>query len=191
MKYIKNYKILKNKSFKKNDLELCPFLIKDIENIRIWRNEQLKNLRQDKKITKKEQRKYFKSIIFKEHTNKNPSNIIFAIKKNRALIGYGGLVHISWINYKAEVSLVFETKIENNKKKKFLYFKYFLDLIKDLAFHNINLKKLTTETFSFRKKEINFLEIYGFEREGILKNNVYVNKKPFDSFLHAINFKDK
>ena len=104
-------------------------------------------------------------------------------------MGYGGLVHISWNNFRAEISLVLQTKVENNKRIKFSYFKIFLDLIKDLAFKDIKLKKITTETYSFRKKEINFLERYGFKREGILKKNIYIKKKSFDSYLHAINFK--
>lgn len=189
MKYLKKYRILKNKYFKKDNLELCEILPNDIEKIRKWRNEQLINLRQSKKITKKEQLKFFKNIIFKEYIIKKPKNIIFSIKENSNLIGYGGLVHISWNNFRAEVSLVFKTKIENNKKQKFFYFKIFLDLIKKLAFNNIKLKKLTTETYSFRKKEINFLEKYGFKREGILKNNIYIRKKSYDSFLHAIRLK--
>ena len=184
-----NYKILKNKYFKKDNFELSSISLEDIEKIRKWRNEQIRNLRQSKKITKKEQLKYFKNYIFSEYPNKKPKNIIFSIKVNSNLIGYGGLVHISWINFRAEVSLVMETEIENSKKKKFIYFKIFLDLIKKLAFHDIKLKKLTTETYSFRKKEINFIEKYGFMREGILKENIYVKRKFFDSYLHAINFK--
>ena len=184
-----NYKILKNKYFKKDNFELSSISLEDIEKIRKWRNEQIRNLRQSKKITKKEQLKYFKNYIFSEYPNKKPKNIIFSIKVNSNLIGYGGLVHISWINFRAEVSLVMETEIENNKKKKFIYFKIFLDLIKKLAFHDIKLKKLTTETYSFRKKEINFIEKYGFMRAGILKENIYVKRKFFDSYLHAINFK--
>ena len=187
MKCLNKYKILKNKYFKNDNFELCEILPNHIDKIRKWRNEQLINLRQNKKITKKEQLKYFKKIIFKECLVEKPENIIFSIKENSNLIGYGGLVHISWNNFRAEISLVFKTKIENNKKQKFFYFKIFLDLIRKLAFNNIKLRKLTTETYSFRKKEINFLERYGFKREGILRNNIYIKKKPFDSFLHAIN----
>lgn len=183
---IKNYKILKNKFFKRDNLELCPISYEDIEKIRIWRNQQLNNLRQQQQITKKNQIKYYNENIFSEFSEKNPKNILFSLKRNSILIGYGGLVHISWINFKAEVSLVLNTQIENNKKKKFFYFKIFLDLIKELAFNSIKLKKITTETYSFRKKEICFLEKYGFKREGILKKNIYIKKKSFDSYLHAI-----
>ena len=189
MKFLENYKILKNKYFRKENFELCPILPTEIEKIRIWRNEQLRNLRQGKKISNKEQVKYFNNIIFKEYSSKCPKNIIFSLKKNSILIGYGGLVHISWNDFRAEISLVLQTKVENNKRIKFSYFKIFLDLIKDLAFNDIKLKKITTETYSFRKKEINFLERYGFKREGILKKNIYIKKKSFDSYLHAINFK--
>jgi RimJ/RimL family protein N-acetyltransferase len=189
MKYLENYKILKNRYFKKENFELCPILPIEIEKIRIWRNQQLRNLRQNKKISNKEQIKYFDNIIFKEYSSSYPENIIFSFKKNSILIGYGGLVHISWNDFRAEVSLTLQTKIENNKRIKFSYFKIFLDLIRELAFHDIKLKKITTETYSFRKKEINFLERYGFKREGVLKKNIYIKKKSFDSYLHAINFK--
>lgn len=189
MAYLKNYKILKNKVFKKDNFKLCAISLEDIEKIRIWRNQQLDNLRQQRKILKKEQIKYYKENIFEEFSKKNPKNIIFSLKQNSILIGYGGLVHISWINFRAEVSFVLNTQIENDKKKKFIYFQIFLDLIRELAFNHINLKKITTETYSFRNKEIHFLEKYGFKREGILKNNIYVKENFFDSYLHAINYK--
>jgi len=187
MKPLKNYKILKNKVFKNNNFELCPISKTDIEKIRIWRNQQIINLRQNKKITKEEQKKYFKNYIFKEYNEKKPKNLIFSIKKNSELIGYGGLVHISWLNLRAEVSLLFKTKIEKNKKSKFFYFKLFLDLIKKISFKNIGIKKIHTETYSSRKKEILFLEKYGFKREGVLKSHVYIKKKVYDVILHGFS----
>ena len=104
--------------------------------------EQIRNLRYILKKFKNYNKNYFKNYIFSEYPNKKPKNIIFSIKVNSNLIGYGGLVHISWINFRAEVSLVMETEIENNKKKKFIYFKIFLDLIKKLAFHDMHLNVL-------------------------------------------------
>jgi RimJ/RimL family protein N-acetyltransferase len=184
---LKNYKILKNKTFEKNNIKLCPISKHDVEKIRIWRNQQILNLRQKKKITKEDQKKYFKKIIFKEYENIKPKNLIFSIKENSKLIGYGGLVHISWSNFRAEVSLLFKTDLEKNKKIKFFYFKIFLNLIKEVSFNSLGLKKIYTETYSIRKKEILFLEKYGFKREGILKNHVYINKKAHDIILHGFN----
>ena len=115
------------KIVEKNNIKLCPISKHDVEKIRIWRNQQILNLRQKKKITKEDQKKYFKKIIFKEYENIKPKNLIFSIKENSKLIGYGGLVHISWSNFRAEVSLLFKTDLEKNKKIKFFYFKIFLN----------------------------------------------------------------
>ena len=90
---------------------------RDFEFLRVWRNQQKSILRQSNNINKKEQRKYFINFYKENCFSKKPLNIIFAIKEKHRLIGYGGLVNISWQNKRAEVSFLLKTSIANNKKK--------------------------------------------------------------------------
>ena len=50
--------------------------------------------------------------------------------KNEELIGYGGLVHINWINKSAEISFLMNTKLES--KYFSTHWKMFLKLIKEI-----------------------------------------------------------
>ena len=61
---ISNYKLI-NKML----LNYRKLIINDAEKIRIWRNNQIKILRQNKKIKKKDQIKYFKKIYFQKIRN--------------------------------------------------------------------------------------------------------------------------
>ena len=157
----------------------------DLESLRIWRNEQKNILRQDKNITVQEQKKYFNSFYKKNCLSKNPKNILFALKFNKKLIGYGGFVHISWKNKRAEISFLLKTSIAKNKKLYEYYFKKFFLLINKISFSYLKFNKIYTETFVFRKKHIKLLEKYGFKKEGLFLNHYYKNKKKINSIIHA------
>jgi RimJ/RimL family protein N-acetyltransferase len=51
------------------------------------------------------------------------------------------------------------------------------------------LRRLYTETFSFRKKHINILENFGFKLEGVMKMHIIKNKKIYDSLIHGMLIK--
>ena len=156
--------------------------IVDAEKIRKWRNNQLKILRQNKIIKKKDQIVYFKKNIL----IKNPKVELFAIDYDQKLIGYGGLVNISNDSKIAEVSFLLNNKINHNSNFYKKIFINFLIFIKKYSFRNKKLRKLHTETYSFRKKHINILENCGFKLEGIMKKHVIKNKKIYDSLIHGI-----
>ena len=65
-------------------------------------------------------------------------------------------------------------------------FTHFLFFIKEYSFKKKKLRRLYTETFSFRKKHIRILENFGFELEGRMKKHVIKNKKTYDSLIHGI-----
>ena len=54
-------------------------------------------------------------IIFnnvnKSYLKKTQTNSVFLFKKNNC-IGYGGLVHINWIDKNAEISFIMNTELE-------------------------------------------------------------------------------
>ena len=154
----------------------------DAEKIRIWRNNQIKILRQNKKIKKKDQVNYFKKYILLKNTKLS----LFAIDFNQRLIGYGGLVNISTHFKTAEVSFLVNNKIKHNSKLYQKIFSSFLNFIKKYSFSDKKLRRLYTETFSFRKKHIKILENSGFKLEGIMRMHVIKNNKVYDSHMHGI-----
>ena len=156
--------------------------IVDAEKIRKWRNNQLKVLRQNKIIKKQDQIRYFKKNILV----KNSKLLLFAIESDQLLIGYGGLVNISNHFKTAEVSFLVDDKINHNSKFYHEIFINFLIFIKEYSFINKKLRRLYTETFSFRKKHIRIIENFGFKHEGTMKMHVIKNKKIYNSLIHGL-----
>jgi RimJ/RimL family protein N-acetyltransferase len=179
-----NYKCLTNNNFNFNEFSLESIRAVDIESIRNWRNAQLDVLRQDKIITKEEQIKYFNDHIWPETIKNEPRNILFSFFRNDDLIGYGGLVHISWKDLRAEISFLINP--ENLSDEDYcLFFSSFLTLIKSVAFDYLKFNRLFTETFNIRQFHISILESNGFIREGVLKEHVIINGKYVDSIFHG------
>ncbi len=85
------YKFLKKSEFKFKQYKLVPVRLNDIENIRKWRNEQMEVLRQNKKLTKNDQERYFKNVIQPTHRQTNPDLILFSMFLNDLHIAYGGV----------------------------------------------------------------------------------------------------
>ena len=154
----------------------------DAEKIRIWRNNQIKILRQNEKIKKKDQINYFNKYILSKNSKLN----LYAIEFNKKLIGYGGLVNISMHFKTAEVSFLVNNRIKHNSKLYQKIFSNFLIFIKKYSFSKKKLRRLYTETFSFRKKHIKILESSGFKLEGTMRKHVIKNKVVYNSLIHGI-----
>jgi RimJ/RimL family protein N-acetyltransferase len=157
----------------------------DIESIRSWRNSQMDVLRQTKPISVEEQSNYFQHVIWPSLTDPNPGNILFRYLKDEKLIGYGGLVHITWKHKRAEVSFLLDPSLAADKDTYANCYSNFLSLLKELSFEDLGFKRLFTETFAIRKHHISILESNGFRVEGVLKNHVYMDEKPVDSIIHG------
>ena len=178
------YLCLKNQEFHIDNFKIMPIKEEEIEKIRKWRNEQTDILRQSKHISKDEQINYFNKYIWSQLDSKKPSQILMSFYKNNKFIGYGGLVHISWENYRAEISFLLDTKRMKNTKTYLNDFKNFLELMKQLAL-SIKMNKLSSETYIFREKHINRLEKSGFEKEGVLKEHILIDRTWFDAVIHG------
>ena len=106
----------------------------DAEKIRKWRNNQIKILRQNEKIKKKDQVIYFKKHILL----KNPKLDLFAIDLDQKLVGYAGLVNISNHFKTAEVSFLINDKFKHNTEIYQKIFAHFLFFIKEYSFKKKN-----------------------------------------------------
>lgn len=181
------YTCLKKQIFKRGNLSIIPIRHEDQFNIMEWRNEQIYHLRQNKILTKKNQEDYFRNVVEKLFHDKNPSQIIFSYLEDGVCIGYGGLVHINWIDRKGEMSFLLDTALKSSKPAYENYFSKFIILLKEAAFDDIGMNRIYTETYSFRTAHIGILEKNNFILEGCMKEHIYMKKedKYYDSLLHG------
>lgn len=157
----------------------------DLENVRCWRNAQMNILRQSSPISYDEQKKYYEKYIWPTLLELKPSNILFGFFKKKELIGYGGLVHVAWEHHRAEVSFLLSPSRVDDASVYIEDFANFLKLVKRLAFNDLGLLRLYTETYDIRPIHVAVLESNGFVREGVLRNHVFVAGKPCDSIYHG------
>ncbi len=166
-------------------LSLTAVQPEHIEAIRRCRNAQMDVLRQSAPITSEDQMAYYAASIWPDMPRPRPKNILFAYLENGNFIGYGGLVHIAWEHRRAEVSFLLEPALAQVNDTYAYYFSTFLHLIQTVAFDDLQLHRLFTETYATRSHHISVLESCGFHREGTLKDHVRIQDQPVDSLIHG------
>lgn len=182
---LKKYNILSNEQYFYGDFSLKTITSENIESIREWRNEQMSVLRQFQMISSQEQKEYFENNIWPTMAHQQPREILLLFLLNEDPVGYGGLVNISWDNLRAEVSFLSMTDIANHDEKYSIHFSSYLKIIKEIAFEDLGLKRIFTETYSFRKKHIAILESCGFVYEGCLVNHNCIDGQQINSLIHG------
>ena len=181
-----SYRCLSKHKFIRGDFELSVIRKEHIMQIRQWRNEQMNLLRQKTKISKTEQLNYFEKNIWPTFEHNEPTQILFSFFKGGKLVGYGGLVHISWEDLRAEVSFLVDTEIGMNPIIYPIFFAKYIELIKEIAFDNLAFNRLFTETYDIRPLHIDVLEKNGFIFEGRMRQNNIIDKQLVDSLIHGI-----
>lgn len=156
------YKFFNFEKIKIKEYEISNIYLKDIEKIRLWRNKQIKILRQKSLINKIQQKKYFDLMVLKNSPKKNPSIILFSFCKNKKIIGYGGLTNINWKNKNAELSFLLDNKRVQKSELYKKEFNIYLLLVKKFLTKYKIVSKLHAFTFVNRKKHIDILEKFGF-----------------------------
>jgi RimJ/RimL family protein N-acetyltransferase len=182
------YKVLNKQVFSQGEYKLVPIRFEDRWDIMNWRNEQIFHLRQSEPLTEEVQDAYFQNVVTKLFNQEQPNQILFSFLKDDQCIGYGGLVHINWIDQNAEISFLINTEIGNN------YFDtlwlIYLSLIEEVAFKVLSLHKIYTYAFDLRPQLYKILEEAGYEREARLKGHCYFQGKFIDVLIH-IKFKNQ
>jgi hypothetical protein len=180
------YNCLKNNITSENGFEIKPVTIEDMELIRLWRNQQMDVLRQKREISNLEQINYFENNIAVLFNKEKPSQLIFSYFKDHLLVGYGGLVNISWDDRRAEMSFLLNPIHTTNLNIYKQYFLQFIIFMKQINFDQLAFRKLFTETYEHRKFHISILVESGFELEGILRDHVCIKNKFFNSLIHSV-----
>jgi RimJ/RimL family protein N-acetyltransferase len=182
---LKIYSCLRRRTLSHRNYVIRTVQISDIELIRQWRNSQMDVLRQKKEISLTEQLAYYEKNIWPTLDETRPKNILLGYQIDDQLIGYGGLVHIDWDSQRAEVSFLLDPARTLDLHCYAADFLVFLQLIKTLAFDDLKLQRLCTETFSTREHHISVLVAADFVLEGVLRRHVILDGRPVDSLIHG------
>lgn len=179
----RSYSSLKQQVFTKETYSIVPIREQDRYAIMKWRNEQIYHLRQVKPLTKKDQDAYFDTVIQELFKQKNPSQILFSFLQNKTCIGYGGLVHINWVDKNAEISFIMDTKLEEKHFQQH-WLKY-LTLIEDAAFKDLELHKIFVYAFDLRPHLYETLEVAGYFMDARLAEHCFFNGAYKDVVIYS------
>jgi len=180
---MKTYKALFQQVFEFGNYKLVPIRFQDRFDIMKWRNEQIYHLRQKNPLTQEDQENYFNNVIEKSFNETQPKQILFSFLYDNVCIGYGGLVHINWIDQNAELSFIMDT---NEEKQKFQqYWTIFLKLIEMAAFETLKFHKIFTYAFDLRQNLYSVLEMNNYKKEAILSEQCFYNGKFIDVVIHS------
>lgn len=166
------------------DYAIVPLRYEDRFLIMKWRNEQIYHLRQSQPLTKDDQQQYFDNVVSKLYDNPNPDQMLFSYLEKGVCIGYGGLVHINWVDRNAEISFIMDTKLEAEHFAE--HWSNYLTMLKVVAFDDLKLHKIYTYAFDLRPHLYMMLEANGYKREATLKEHCLFNGEYKDVILHSL-----
>jgi len=177
------YRVLSNKEVAFGNYKIVPIRYEDRFDIMKWRNEQIYHLRQKAPLTKEDQDGYFQNVVSKLFEQEQPDQLLFSYLEHDQCIGYGGLVHINWVDKNAEISFIMDTELE----KDFFEFHWttYLCLLEKIAFEELNLHKINTYAFDLRPHLYPIFEKSGFIKETVLKEHCLFDNKYIDIVIHC------
>lgn len=178
---------LERERFASGDYALRPIFLEDMVAIRIWRNDQMEVLRQARPLSEADQQAYYHNRILPSYERQNTDIILFCFEHEGSLIGYGGLTNLDWTNMRGEISFLMRTdRSDRTESEQYRRdFTAFLELVKAIAFEELHLHRIYTETFNIRDFHIRVLERCGFVPEGRMRDHVYLQGRFVDSLIHG------
>ena len=116
--------------------------------------------------------------------SKDPSRVMFALRLNldMRLIGYVGLSRIAPVERMAEVGILIGQEGDRNLG----YGQEAMALIRDYAWSELNLQRLSLNVFSDNLNAIAAYQKSGFEIEGVQRRAVYVEGRFKDLVLMGL-----
>lgn len=177
------YKVLNKQEFQKGHYKIIPIRYEDRFKIMKWRNEQMYHLRQNAPLTIQMQDEYFNQVVLNLFDKEKPAQILFSYMYKEQCIGYGGLVHINWIDKHAEISFLMNTELEAIEFD--IHWATFLQLIQEVAFESLKLHKIFTYAFDIRPHLYKVIENQGFAQEAVLKQHCFFDGKFIDVIIHS------
>lgn len=177
------YKVLQRQRFQEEGFNLIPIRYQDRYDIMRWRNEQIYHLRQSKPLTEADQDRYFNEVVSTLFDQEQPKQILFSFLEDEQCIGYGGLVHINWVDRNAELSFIMDTSLESSSFNEI--WKAYLSLIELVAFQELGLHKIYTYAFDLRPHLYKAIEKASFKQEARLVEHIFFDDKYIDVLIHS------
>jgi len=179
------YKLLEGFVGRFQEYEITSVREGDALPIMRWRNAQIDALRQKEPLSEEQQQRYFREVVLPTFEMEKPPMVILAFLKQGKLIGYGGIVHLDWEGERGEVSFLLDPARTEDKQAYGQELGIFLTLLKQLAFRQLELNRLSTEAYGNRPWHVQAIEANGFRREGILRQHVSTGGQMVDVHLHG------
>lgn len=132
-----------------------------------------------------QQKKYFRREVFPEYSKTHPKQILFSIRESGEFVGYAGLVHVDWVNKRAEVSFLLKPSISEDKLLYEEIFRGTLRIMRKVGFEELGLNRIFTETYSGRLNHLEILPSCGFDEEGRMRGHVLIEGVFRDSYIHG------
>jgi RimJ/RimL family protein N-acetyltransferase len=177
------YKVLNKQVYHSGSFSLVPIRFSDRFSIMQWRNQQIYHLRQAEALTCDKQDAYFKEVVSALFDQEQPNQILFSFLKSTNCIGYGGLVHINWVDKNAEISFIMDTDLEEK------YFSEnwssYLELLEKVAFGELKLHKLYVYAFDLRPHLYTMLEENSYFLDARLKEHCYFQNQYIDVVIYS------
>ena len=153
----------------------------DIDEIMKWINdpEVMENLLMRYPVSRYQEEKWIEKAL----DDSNPRNKVFALEtKDGVYLGGIGLNATNWENRNAEVGIVIGKKEHWNKG----YGTDAMMSILDFAFNQMNLHRVYLRVFEYNLRGIKSYEKCGFKKEGIIRDDRYVNGEYHDTIIMGI-----
>lgn len=184
---MRSYKVLNKQVYASGDFAIVPIRPEDRYVIMQWRNEQIYHLRQPEPLTREMQDAYFENVIASLFDQEKPNQILFSYLHKDECIGYGGLVHINWVDRNAEISFIMKTSLEKDSFD--IHWATFVKLLEQVAFEDLGFHKLFVYAFDLRPHLYEVLEANDYFEDARLKEHCYYNDKFIDVVIHSKLFK--
>jgi RimJ/RimL family protein N-acetyltransferase len=177
------YKALNKQIYGSGEFSIVPIRMEDRYAIMKWRNEQIYHLRQAEPLTAAKQDSYFENVVAALFDQERPKQLLFSFLKRNLCIGYGGLVHINWIDKNAEVSFVMNTELQKQLFKEL--WQSFLCQLRKVAFKELDFHKIFTYAFDIRPELYEALLGVGFVEDSRLNEHCQIEGNYYDVVIHS------
>ena len=177
------YKVLNKQEFSNGNFSIVPIRMEDRYVIMQWRNDQIYHLRQNTRLTEEDQDRYFNTVVAGLFNQEQPNQILFSYLEGGECIGYGGFVHINWIDMNAEISFIMDTNLELNSFN--AHWTSFLSLIEKVACVELNIHKIYVFAFDLRPHLYKVLETCNYFKDAVLKEHCFVDGSFKDVVVHS------
>lgn len=159
----------------------------DLKQLMDWRNntEFRKYFREYRELNMAMQERWFEQKVLND-----PSTMMFSIRdlESSELLGCCGFVYINWVHRHADLSLYIgwnDAYIDDAG-----YAEESCRLLFDYGFNELGLNKIWTEIYQFDEPKKRLYDSFGFQQDGLLRENYFYDGQFWDSRILSLLKRD-